>query len=85
MQTELCNLLVDAYNDVDLIRSLADRAGVSRRHFDPGRGAPGPAWKSLLDVALRQQKLQALLDRVLADEHVKVFHKHIQATLDKLR
>ena len=82
---ELYDLLVKAYDRIESIDFLVARAGVNPRDFDPGRGAPGPAWKSLLEVALRQQKLQALLDCVLDDKHVQIFHERIQATLDKLR
>lgn len=78
------DLLVGAYDSIESLRMVAKVSGISLSRFEPANGAIEPAWNSLLDIATRQAKLEALMSKVLSDPHAKQYHKGIREALGNL-
>lgn len=75
---KLRSLLVNAYANIESTRHLALSAGVDLGQWVHTHGIE-PAWNSLLEVAAKQGKLVALIERVLNDPQTSAYHTAIRA------
>jgi hypothetical protein len=73
----LRDLLVNAYPEVGQVQHLAKTAPIQLGRWTREGGIEA-AWNSLLDLAASQQKLRALIARVLADPTVSAHHAGIR-------
>lgn len=78
------DLLVGAYPTIESMQAVATMAGVNLGHFAPSSGAAEPAWNSLLEIATRQVKLEALMNKVLSDRNAGSYRAGIRSALGKL-
>lgn len=74
---KLHDQLARAYEGKKQIELLIDESGVDRAslHLD---GTPKEIWKGVLDLAYSSRKLDALLDRILADKTVETIHETVR-------
>ncbi|MEZ4308238.1 MAG: metallophosphoesterase [Polyangiaceae bacterium] len=69
----LHELLLNAYPEIHLIRTLAKHAGINLSQWVKDQGS-GHAWESLLDCASRQGTTHKLLTQALGDNTVRAYH-----------
>ncbi|MEZ4311203.1 MAG: hypothetical protein R3F14_24435 [Polyangiaceae bacterium] len=75
--TRLCNLLVSAYPKLSDMTHVARQVPILTNRWDTS-GSSEDAWRSLMDVAVAQGKLRAMLDRILVDPLVAAYHGAIR-------
>jgi Effector-associated domain 1 len=77
---QLHELLMSAYTSDEAIRLLASMAAVELHRYPRGQ-PPQYAWSKLLNLAAKQRRLRALVERVLADKGVSAYHDAIRRLL----
>lgn len=70
--TNLKDLFVSAYGKQKEARTIAETAGINLSHWHHDQ-AIDPAWKELIEIAMAQGKLRALLDKVVNDNQKPAF------------
>ncbi|MBK8252928.1 MAG: hypothetical protein IPK82_09690 [Polyangiaceae bacterium] len=81
---KILDYLVGAYPAVAQAEAVAQNAGVNLSQWTTHGGAIELAWRDLLRIALKQQKLPKLLSEVLTDENSKTYHQFIRDALKEL-